>query len=106
MRLTFLAAAPLLLAACAGRYSAGDLASIRAANEFSCPPEKIAVQQLAPDTVRVAACGHIATYTCPAIDRKLMWYSEEQPGRYCIREAIPEQEQREQSVAVPPPPGS
>jgi hypothetical protein len=90
MRLLPLAAPLFLLAGCAPP-SAGVIASARAANEFACPAPAILVQPLAPDTVRVTACGQVATYTCPVTRDLDAATPFSQWTRYCIREVTPEQ---------------
>jgi hypothetical protein len=74
---------PAVVVACGGGPSAQQEARIRAANEFHCPMSDVSTRVVSGPTVRVSACGHEATYTCPPeyYGRGSSW------TRSCIREA-------------------
>ena len=66
MRLPFLAPFALVLAGCHCGPSAESVARARAANEFHCPLSEVTSKVVSDPTIRVDACGHYPTYTCPA----------------------------------------
>jgi len=41
-----------------------DVVRTRASREFSCPPEKVQIEELGGTSYRASACGTTATYTC------------------------------------------
>jgi hypothetical protein len=52
-----------LLGACSGA-SGPQVVRTRAVNEFSCPAEKVTVEELGGTSYRAKGCGQTATYTC------------------------------------------
>jgi hypothetical protein len=66
--------------------SAVSAARARAADEFHCSEEQVQAIVVSDPTIHVTACGHEATYTCPASyhgDSSLVF------DRTCIREPDP-----------------
>jgi hypothetical protein len=61
--------------------SVESVARLRAAAEFRCPATDVMIESVSDPTVRVFACGQVATYTCPAFYRSNQFFN-----RACIRE--------------------
>jgi len=66
------------LAPLAGCYAALDSVRERAANEFGCPQNDVAIKELGALSYKVQACGHEATYVCQA--------AKSQAPIACVRE--------------------
>jgi hypothetical protein len=72
-----------LLAGCgAAGPSVESVARHRAMNEYDCPDALVSVYPVSGPTVRVNACGHESTYTCPWTPAGRFRFD-----RYCIRES-------------------
>jgi hypothetical protein len=71
------------MTACVGvGPKAESVARTRAADEFHCPDAQITSRVVSDPTIRLNACGHDVTYTCPA-----SYYDKYGDySRACIRE--------------------
>jgi len=81
------------LAPLAGCYAALDSVRERAANEFGCPQQDVAIKELGALSYKVQACGHEATYVCQV--------AKSQAPIPCVREGG-DNAQAKTTVLTPP----